>query len=101
MCQTEAKAKMTNPDHKDKLIALKRIEGQLRGIQKMIEEGQYCVDILHQMHAAMRAMAVVEDRVLETHFSHCVKNAFKSRSSSEKDQKISEILDLIRQFRKL
>lgn len=89
------------PDHTESIVALKRIEGQVRGIQKMIEERKYCVDILNQTHAAMKALASVEDKVLERHFNGCVSEAIRGKSGVERAKKIEEILQLIRQFRKL
>jgi DNA-binding FrmR family transcriptional regulator len=89
------------PDHTESIMALKRIEGQVRGVQKMIEERKYCVDILNQMHAVMKALASVEDKVLERHFNGCVSEAMRGKSEVERAKKIEEILQLIRQFRKL
>ena len=90
-----------HPDHTANILALRRIEGQVRGIQRMIEEHKYCVDILNQIHAAMSALARVEDNILEKHFASCVTRAVQGRSAADKKQKLSEILQLIRQFRKL
>lgn len=89
------------PDHKDDLASLKRIEGQVRGIQRMVLERKYCVDILTQLRAVMFALARVEDRILERHFKGCVKNAAYGVSKRDKDKKLQEILSLIRKFRKL
>jgi len=89
------------PSHSESIVALKRIEGQVRGIQKMIQERKYCVDILSQIHAVMRALASVEDKVLERHFNACVSQAMQGRSGVERAKKLEEILQLIRQFRKL
>jgi DNA-binding FrmR family transcriptional regulator len=89
------------PDHTGNIVALKRIEGQVRGVQKMIEERKYCVDILNQIHAVMRALAVVEDNVLEGHLGGCVAEAIRGKSGVERAKKLKEMLELIRQFRKL
>lgn len=89
------------PDHSGNLVSLKRIEGQVRGVQRMVEEGKYCVDILNQIHAVIAALARIEDNILEKHFAHCVKNAAHGKSAAEKDKKLQEILSLIRQFRKI
>lgn len=89
------------PDHSSNIVALKRIEGQVRGIQKMVEERKYCVDILNQMHAVMRALASVEDKILEKHFGTCVNEAMHGKSGVERARKLEEVLQLIRQFRKL
>lgn len=88
------------PDHKENIAALKRIEGQVRGVQRMIEERKYCVDILFQIHAVISALARVEDSVLEKHLQGCVTDAVKGRSESEKQRKLQEIMMLIKKFRK-
>jgi DNA-binding FrmR family transcriptional regulator len=89
-----------NPSHKDNLVALRRIEGQVRGVQRMIEDGKYCVDILNQINAVKGALGRVEEKVLKKHFQHCVINAIKGTSGKEKQQKLDEILMLIRQTRR-
>jgi len=89
-----------HPDHSTNLKALKRIEGQIRGISRMIEEREYCVDILLQIRAAMGALARVEEDVLERHFAGCVADAVKDGSAREKERKMAEVMDLIRRFRK-
>jgi DNA-binding FrmR family transcriptional regulator len=86
--------------HKEQIVFLKKIEGQIRGIQKMIEEGRYCVDILNQVHSVIYALARVEDKILEKHFEHCVTNAVKGRSEKDRKEKLDEILKLINRFRK-
>ncbi len=88
------------PDHKKKLDALKRIEGQVRGIQNMVEEGRYCVEILTQISAAINALARVQDDILSKHLSCCVVKAFKEESKTQQDQKIEEITKLLKTFRK-
>jgi len=89
-----------NPDHVDNLVALRRIEGQVRGVQSMIENRKYCVDILTQIHAIKGALSKVEEKILEKHFQHCVTGALKSSSEKDKQQKIAEIIKLIHQVRK-
>jgi DNA-binding FrmR family transcriptional regulator len=89
-----------NPDHTDKLTALRRIEGQVRGVQGMIEKRKYCVDILTQLHAIRGALSRVEDRILKTHLQNCVVETFQKSSEREKENKISEIIELIHQVRK-
>lgn len=90
-----------HPDHTGNIVALKRIEGQVRGIQKMIGERKYCVDILNQIHAVMSALASVEDKILEKHFFGCISQAVGGKSAAERVKKLEEVLGLIRQFRKL
>ena len=89
-----------NPSHEANLIALRRIEGQVRGIQKMITDRKYCIDILNQIYAVKGALARVEKKILEKHFQNCVTQAVRGSSEKEKQQKLSEILKLIHQTRK-
>jgi len=91
---------MKNPSHEDNLVALRRIEGQVRGVQRMIETNQYCIDILNQIYAVKGALRKVEEKILERHFQHCVTEAVKGTSDNEKQQKLDEILRLIHQTRK-
>jgi len=89
-----------NPNHTANLVALRRIEGQVRGIQKMIEDRKYCIDILTQIQAIKGALGRVEEKILEKHFRHCVTDAMKGASEDEKEQKLAEILKLIHKTRK-
>ena len=86
--------------HKEQLEFLRKIEGQVRGIQRMIEEERYCVDILNQMHSVIAALARVEDKILEKHFEHCVADAVQGKSAIQRKQKLAEIVQLISRFRK-
>ncbi|UAC49896.1 metal-sensing transcriptional repressor [Bacillus aquiflavi] len=86
----------TKKKKKLKLIKrLKRIEGQVRGIQKMIEEDRYCVDILIQITAINNALKKVGMSVLERHTHHCVSSAIKL---GEGDNAIEELMKVIEQF---
>ena len=89
-----------NPSHKENLVALKRIEGQVRGVQGMIEDGKYCIDILNQIYAIKGALARVEEKILEKHFQNCVTKAVQGTSEKDKKKKLDEILQLIRKTRK-
>ncbi len=91
---------MKHPCHKDQLVALRRIEGQIRGIQKMIDGHKYCVDVLIQIGAIKGALTRVEDKILEKHLKSCVETAVKGRSIKDKEKKLDEIFVLIRQTRK-
>ncbi len=85
---------MTNhPAHNKQLASLKRIEGQIRGIINMINDGKYCVDILNQIKAVKAALVSVESKVLKKHVESCVKNSLKNKSAV--DAKVSELLKLI------
>lgn len=89
-----------NPDHRDNLVALRRIEGQVRGVQGMIENRKYCVDILTQIHAIRGALFRVEEKILEKHFQNCVADALTGTSEEEMQQKMAEIIKLLHQVRK-
>ena len=89
-----------NPDHQDNIVALKRIEGQVRGVQRMIEDREYCIDILNQIQAVKGALARVEEKILQKHFRHCVTTAITGSSEKEKRQKLDEILKLINRTRR-
>lgn len=89
-----------NPNHKKTLDALKRIEGQVRGIQRMVEEKRYCVDILTQLSAVSSAVGSVQDNILSRHLDTCVTKAFMGESKGEKKKKIDEVVKLLKTFRK-
>lgn len=76
---------------------LKRIEGQVRGIQKMVEEDRYCVDVLVQISAIDAALKKVGFTMMEHHTKHCVSHAVQS---GEGDEAIEELMDVIKQFSK-
>ncbi|MBA3582998.1 MAG: metal-sensitive transcriptional regulator [Gemmatimonadetes bacterium] len=79
---------------------LRRIEGQVRGVQRMVEEGRYCVDILTQIDAATAALARVQDRILEDHLNHCVADALDGSDLTLRHEKVDEVVDLLKQFRR-
>jgi len=76
---------------------LKRIEGQVRGIQKMIEEDRYCVDILVQISAINAALKKVGFSIVERHTKHCVSSAVKSGAG---DEAIEELMEVMKQLSK-
>jgi DNA-binding FrmR family transcriptional regulator len=79
---------------------LKRIEGQVRGVQKMVSEGRYCVDILTQIDAINAALARVQDQILEAHLNHCVTETFRGTDGEEWREKVDEVVDLLKKFRR-
>lgn len=92
---------MKNPTtHNEQLVFLKKIEGQIRGVQKMIEDGRYCVDIITQIHSVIGALHRVENEVFRKHINGCVVAALKGKSEAEKEKKVSEIVDLVSRFRR-
>ncbi|ACF00383.1 MULTISPECIES: metal-sensitive transcriptional regulator [Rhodopseudomonas] len=74
---------------------LGRIEGQVRGISKMVEEGRYCIDIVTQISAVRAALRRVEEEVLKDHVAHCVEHAIASGDKADQRQKIAELMDVI------
>jgi DNA-binding FrmR family transcriptional regulator len=84
------------PHRDDLLRRLRRIEGQVRGIQRMIEEDRYCVDILVQISAVKNALHQVGLSILESHTRGCVADALRNQDQGEK--KIDELMEVIRQF---
>jgi DNA-binding FrmR family transcriptional regulator len=87
--------------HEEQLQYLRKIEGQVRGIQRMIEEKRYCVDIITQIHSIIGALQSVENEVFKKHINGCVIQALRGKSESEKQKKIDEVIKLIAKFRKL
>tara|TARA_B100000674_G_scaffold72457_1_gene50044 strand:+ start:74 stop:334 length:261 start_codon:yes stop_codon:yes gene_type:complete len=85
---------MSHPNHKGQLPSLRRIEGQVRGITKMIEEEKYCIDILDQIRAVKSALASVEGKVLKIHLKACVKDALRSEKNF--DEKVEELLKTLK-----
>ncbi len=74
---------------------LNRIEGQVRGISRMIEEERYCIDILQQLRAVKSALARVEDAILKDHSASCVEKAIASGDADEQRRKFGELVDLL------
>jgi DNA-binding FrmR family transcriptional regulator len=85
--------------HREQVARLKRIEGQIRGIQRMIEDERYCIDILHQLQAIQAAVRVVEANILKKHLQECVGDAVRSGSEREQDAKLDEIVKLLFQLK--
>lgn len=77
------------------LKRLSRIEGQVRGLQKMIEDDRYCVDILIQIKAVSAALKRVEGELLKDHVDHCLAAAIASDDVAEREEKVAELVDLL------
>ena len=84
--------------HMGQLDRLRRIEGQVGGLVRMVEEERYCVDILTQVRAARAALRRVEESVLREHVEHCVAQAIRSGSPVEQKAKVDELLDVVGRF---
>ena len=89
---------MQHATHHDSLARLRRIEGQVRGIARMIEEERYCVDILAQVRAAGAALKKVENEILKDHLEFCVENAIASGKPSEQRKKFEELLTVFGRY---
>jgi DNA-binding FrmR family transcriptional regulator len=77
------------------LRRLKRIEGQIRGLQRMVEEDRYCPDILTQVSSAQEALRAVARALMSNHLTHCATHAIRSGSAEEKQPMYDELLDII------
>ena len=89
---------MASPGYTDDksavLARLKRVEGQVRGVAKMVEDDRYCIDVLQQIAAVTRALQSVALHLLDEHMSHCVVNAVRA-GGAEKDAKLREASEAI------
>ena len=74
---------------------LNRIEGQVRGLAKMVDEDRYCIDIVTQISAVRAALRRVEEEVLRDHVAHCVEHAITSGDKADQREKIAELMDVI------
>lgn len=74
---------------------LGRIEGQVRGIARMVAEDRYCIDIVTQIDAVRAALKRVEEEILRDHVAHCVEHAILSGDKEEQRQKISELMQVL------
>ena len=77
------------------LTRLRRIEGQVGGLIRMIDNDRYCVDVLTQINAVRAALHKVEEQVLRDHVSHCVAGAFSSGDVVDQRQKVEELIETI------
>ena len=82
-------------DDKPRLLnRLSRIEGQVRGVARMVEEDRYCIDVVTQIGAVRAALRKVEEEVLRDHVGHCVEGAIASGNKSQQRRKIAELMDV-------
>jgi DNA-binding FrmR family transcriptional regulator len=83
-------------ENKPKLLnRLSRIEGQVRGIVRMVEDDRYCVDILTQLQAVRAALSRVETEMLKDHLGHCIEGAIVSGDKDEQRRKAGELIELL------
>jgi DNA-binding FrmR family transcriptional regulator len=73
---------------------LNRIEGQVRGLSRMVEEDRYCIDIITQVGAVRAALARVEEELLRDHVGHCVEHAIASGDKADQRRKVAELVEV-------
>jgi DNA-binding FrmR family transcriptional regulator len=101
---SNTETKHTYGYHADKpalVNRLHRIEGQVRGIEKMVQEDRYCIDILTQISAVNTALDALALRILDQHVNHCVADAFASGDETEAQTKTQELLEAVQRFAKM
>lgn len=87
-------------DHDPKLIGrLNRIEGQVRGISRMVVDGRYCIDILTQLQAVRAALTKVETAILQDHMGKCIEGAIMSGDAADQRAKVGELVKLLERSR--
>lgn len=89
---------LTEKIQHDSIIRLKRIEGQVKGLQRMVEEKKYCVDILLQVSAVFGALKKVGHAILKNHIQTCVAEAMASSNEEDKEVKIQELMEVFNRF---
>ena len=77
------------------LKRLNRIEGQVGGLSRMVQEGRYCIDIVTQISAVRAALRRAEEEILRDHVSHCVEHAIASGDKKDQRKKITEIIEVL------
>jgi CsoR family transcriptional regulator, copper-sensing transcriptional repressor len=92
---------MDDKHKQDVLLRLKSAEGHLRGIERMVEEDVYCIDIIKQSLAVQKALDKVNALMLETHLGTCVTTAIRSEDGKERERVIGEIVDVFQTANKL
>lgn len=90
---------MLDPDEKKKLLTrLRRVGGQVEAVARMIDEDEYCVDILMQLSAATGALGKVGQIVLENHLKTCVQDAMTKGRQQDREEKLAELVELFRRY---
>jgi CsoR family transcriptional regulator, copper-sensing transcriptional repressor len=88
-------------DTKATLNRLRRIEGQVRGLQRMVEEDAYCIDVLTQVAAVQTALEQVALQVLDAHVRHCVADAVAGDDEADATERLDELMAAVRRFAKV
>lgn len=83
------------PNSDERIIArLRSVEGHVRGVARMVEEGAYCVDVVHQIDAVQKALRKVSGLILDRHLHHCATAAIRGDDPAERERVIGELLDV-------
>jgi DNA-binding FrmR family transcriptional regulator len=80
--------------HEEALKRLKNAEGHLHGVVRMVEQGAYCIDVIHQIQAVQASLGQVSAMILNGHLNSCVTTAIRSESEAERERVLQEILDV-------
>lgn len=88
-----AHVEVQHPSHQKDKKRLNKIKGQLDGIDRMIDDNRYCLDIIYQIRAATSALKSFEKEIMQTHIKSCVKTAIESKNQFESQEKIEEIMN--------
>ena len=86
---------MRSPTKEQVLKRLKRIEGQVRGLSRMVEEDRYCIDVITQISAVRAALKRAEEEILKDHVAHCVEHAIQSGDAEDQRRKVAELMDVL------
>ena len=86
---------MHNETKASVLKRLNRIEGQVRGLAKMVEDRRYCIDVVTQISAVRAALRRVEEEVLSDHVAHCVEHAIASGNAADQRRKVAELMSVL------
>jgi DNA-binding FrmR family transcriptional regulator len=89
---------MKHAQHTGQLLRLSKIEGQVKGLVRMVEEKRYCVDILTQLRAVRAALKRVEEGVLREHVEQCVTQAIRGGDEAEQKAKVDELLQVLARY---
>lgn len=92
---------MDSEQKRQLLNRLKSVEGHIRGIQRMVEEDTYCIDVIRQVHAVQRALETINAVVLGNHLHTCVTTAIRGEDVAERERMISEIVSIFQETGKL
>jgi CsoR family transcriptional regulator, copper-sensing transcriptional repressor len=86
---------MRNDIKQSCLKRLNRIEGQVRGLSRMVSEDRYCIDVVTQISAVRAALRRAEEEILRDHVANCVEHAIVSGNKAEQRRKIAELMDVV------